>query len=114
MAALSDNLTCSLVRGNSSPMAKINGNTMFSVAYRFEPSMLYNVKRSKGSGIVRASRDYSSICFVFLKLLVACLLCLSLISNQRALNEFFSEALPFYLIAWSWPDNQRFDGRIFC
>lgn len=37
-------------------MAKINGNTMFSVAYRFEPSMLYNVKRSKGSVYARAAK----------------------------------------------------------
>lgn len=113
MAALSDSLTCSLMRGNSNPLAKVNGSTSFSVTYSFEPCMLCNVKRSKCSGIVWIPLDWNGIYFAFLKL-VAYLSSSSLISNQCALSEFSFKALPFCLTAWCWPDNQDYDYQISC
>jgi len=53
MAALSDNLTRSLMRGSGNPPAKIHNISSLSVTYSFEPSRQYNMKRSKCSGIVQ-------------------------------------------------------------
>ena len=51
MMALSDDLACSLMRGNRKPLRETN-NTL-SITYVFNPNMLYNVKRLKCSGTSR-------------------------------------------------------------
>ncbi|KAG0598296.1 hypothetical protein M758_12G062200 [Ceratodon purpureus] len=52
MMALSDDLACSLMRGNRKPLRETN-NTL-SITYVFNPNMLYNVKRLKCSVILGA------------------------------------------------------------
>ncbi|KAG0553855.1 hypothetical protein M758_12G047100 [Ceratodon purpureus] len=90
MAALSDNLTCSLMRGNSNPLPKINGSTSFSVTYSFEPSMLYNVKRSKCSVHARAAKQSGQL------------------SHSLRTDESLGTA-----VRKSWP-RQQFSKRLVC
>lgn len=115
MAALSNNFTFSLMRGNSKTLVQMNANVSFSANYSFEPSLLYNVKKSKCSGSILTYETVLGMCFCFLKLSVAMYCFQIYFFRWRCFDDHLKFVQLFYYVKFLGllPNDQDFSGRNF-